>query len=152
MKYEMAADSLKGQNEILKKKTNDLIEKISKVRKDLNEYVGNGQKITEENLNGLKMGAGVPTMFLFDHNQKPKPYLAAIKSEIIHLKTFIDLTYGSGKSKLLDISDGLKVIENEELKSTWEKMYFYQVPLDYIYRNLDQLILDIKMTEGTCIK
>ena len=72
--------------------------------------------------------------------------------EFWHLKTFIDLTYGSGKSKLLDISDGLKVIENEELKSTWEKMYFYQVPLDYIYRNLDQLILDIKMTEGTCIK
>ncbi len=152
MKYEMAADSLKGQNEILKEKTNNLIEKISKVRKDLNEYVGNGQKITEENLNGLKVGAGVPTMFLFDDNQKPKPYLAAIKSEIKNLKNFIDLTYGTGKSKLLNTSDGLKVIENEELKSTWEKIYFYQVPLDYIYRNLDQLILDIKMTEGACIK
>ncbi len=152
MKYEMAADSLKGKNEILKEKTNLLIEKISKVRKDLNEYVGNGQKITEENLNGFKVGAGVPTMFLFDDNQKPKPYLAAIKSEIDALKNFINSTYGIGKSKLLNTSDGLKVIENKELKSTWEKIYFYQVPLDYIYRNLDQLILDIKMTEGTCIK
>ena len=152
IKYEMAADSLKSQNKILMEKTNVLIEKISKVRKDLNEYLGNGQKISEENLNGLKVGAGAPTMFLFDDNQEPKPYLSAIKSEIMNFKNFIDLTYGFGKSKLLNTSEGLKVIENEEIKSTWEKIYFYQVPLDYIYRNFDQLVLNIKITEGTCIK
>ena len=152
LKYKIAADSLKGQNEILKEKTNLLIEKISKVRKDLNEYVSNGQKITEENLNGFKVGAGPSTMFLFDDNQKPKPYLSEIKSEIVNLKKFIDLTYGNGKTKLLNTSNGLKMVDNDEVMTTWEKINFHLVPLDYIYRNFDQLILDIKITEANCIK
>lgn len=152
IKYKMAADSLKVQNEILKEKTSLLIEKISKVREDLNEYISNGEKITEENINGFKVGAGLPTMYLFDDNQKPKPYLSEIKSDIIKLKKFIDSVYGNEKTELLNTSDGLKVVGDEEVMTIWEKIYFYQVPLDYIYRNLDQLILDIKITEGNCIK
>ncbi len=152
LKYETAVDSLKAKNEVLKKKTNILIGNIAKVRADLNKYISNGQAITEENLNAMKIGAGLSTMYLFDDNQKPKPYLSAIKSEIDALKNFIDSTYGIGKSKLLNTSDGVKVIENEEVKSIWEKIYFYQVPLEYIYRNFDQLILDIRITEANCIK
>jgi len=152
LKYETAVDSLKAKNEVLKEKTNLLIGNISKVRAELNKYISNGQANSEEDLNTMKIGAGPSTMYLFDDHQKPKPYLSAIKSEIDALKNFIDSTYGAGKSKLLNTSDGLKTIENEEVKSTWEKIYFYQVPLEYIYRNFDQLILDIRVTEANCIK
>ncbi len=152
LKYKIAADSLKGQNEILKVKTNDLIEKISKVREDLNKYVSNGQKVSEENLNGFKIGAGLPTMYFFDDNQKPKSYLSEIKNEIVNLKKFIGSIYGNEKTELLNTSDGIKGCGGDEEITTWEKIYFYQVPLDYIYRNLDQLIIDIKITESNCIK
>jgi len=152
IKYKIAADSLKGQNEILKEKTNQVIEKISKVREDLNEYISNGEEIKEENINGAKVGGGLPTMYLFDDNQKPKPYLSEIKSEIIQLKKFIGSIYGNEKIELLNTSDGLKIVGDEEEMTTWEKIYFYQVPLDYVYRNLDQLILNIRITEGNCIK
>ncbi len=56
------------------------------------------------------------------------------------------------KIELLNTSNGLKGCGDDEETTTWEKIYFYQVPLDYIYRNLDQLILNIRITESNCLK
>ena len=150
--YNSSADSIKSQNEILKSKTELIISKITKLRNDLTYYVSNDKKIDEEELVGYIVNSGKPTMYLFNNNLEPKPYLTEIKTSIEELKKHIDSVYGKDKSVLLNTSNRKKYDKDEAESVSWEHAYFCFVPLDYIYKNFDQLILNIRITEGNCIK
>ena len=145
-------DSTRNENTILCTKVDSLTKKILNLKMDLINYLSDGQKISEEDLLTMNLNSGPPTMYLFNHKGIPKPYLSEIKTDIVKLKSFIDSKYGNDKGKLLSTSNVLKCDGSRDIKVIWEHAYFYQVPLDYIFRNFDQLILDIKVTEASCIK
>ena len=152
LKYNLASDSVKMENEVLKSKTDSLVNKIVKLRLDLNEYLSDGRGVlTEEDL--MSINTIGSTIYFFNDRNEPKPYLSEIKTGIIQLRKFIDSTYGKGKSELLDTSNKMKCYGYKNYYPVkWEHAYFYDVLLDFLYRNFDQLILDIRITEANCIK
>lgn len=152
-KYSLADDSIQTDNGILKEKTAALIDNIVQLKKDLLMYLTNGEKLSEEEYLSFKpFYSGPPTMYLFNDRGVPKPYLSEIKTGMIELKKFIDSKYGKEKSELLSTSNRLKCNGSRDINVIWEHAYFYHVPLDYVFRNFDQLLLNIRITEASCIK
>ncbi len=150
--YNSSPVSINAQNVLLKSKIDLIISKITKLRKDLTLYISNDKKITEEELVAHVVYTGKSTMYLFNDKLEPKPYLTEIKTSIEELKKYIDSVYGKDKSLLLNTSDREKYDKIEAESVSWEHAYFGFVPLDYIYKNFDQLVLNIRITEGNCIK
>lgn len=151
-KYKIAADSVKEENNILHNKVDLVVSKIMKLREELNLFVFEGEKIEEEDVLMIQVSSLSPTMYLFNDKNEAIPNLLEIKTSIIELKKYIDLSYGKNMSELLNTSNRMKCDGEKDVNVIWEHAYFYHVPLDNIYRNFDQLILDIRITESSCIQ
>ena len=153
------SDSIRLKNEQLKSEVVKIITKIDSTKLGLYSYLSDGQNISEKQL--LKENAGNmdrPSMYFFKGlNMNPnqdlvKPHLLSLKNDLEKFKKFIDENYSKSASSVLNLGDDFREYKSGLKKVSWEFLYFEGVPFEVVVRNFDQLVLDVRIIEASCIK
>lgn len=145
--YSQLDDSLRVKFEFQKKVTN-LCSEIEKLKTSFAGQVG-AEKISESELirdYGSNYSASMDV--LFDENGKAKPELKAIKSDLEELVNFIKTSFDFDSISILDTRDVYKFGDSTLGKVTWEEYNFSHLTLAMTLRNLNHLLLNIRIVES----
>jgi len=156
-KYQVSiSDSV---NENLKNRVNEIIKDVEKTRSGLYTYLSDGKKFSEKELIEAYYGNyQLPGMYFFQElngnveDDKLKPHLLNLKKQLIDFKRFIELNYSKKQSDILNLNDDFRTYKSGIKKVSWEYLNFHATPMEVIVRNFDQLVLDIRIIEASCIK
>ncbi len=157
--YLQTSDSIKLKNDQLKSEVENIINKIDSIKLGLYSYLSDGQKMSEKQL--LKNYAGNmdgPSMYFFQGvNMNPdqdlvKPHLVNLKNDLKKFKKFIEENYSKSSSSILNLGDDYREFKSGIKKVHWEFLYFEGAPFEVVVRNFDQLVLDVRIIEASCIK
>jgi len=151
-------DTIGSQSSILKSNAKSAISKIDAVKKGLFTHLSNGKNLTEVKLlkeyyNNIQ---SMNNYFFKDYtstpeNDQPKEVLVNLKKELKNFKSFIDQTYSPSKSEILNLNDQIRTFDGRKVKTDWEHIYFSATPFETIVRNLNQLEIDIRLIEASCL-
>ncbi len=156
-KYQVSsADSV---NTKLKGQVDEIIKDVEETRNGLYAYLSDGKKFSEKELIEEYYGNyQLPGMYFFQElngevkDDKLKPHLLKLKNQLVEFKKFIDLNYSSKQSDILNLKDGIREYKSGIKKVSWEYLNFHVTPFEVIVRNFDQLVLDIRIIEASCIE
>ncbi len=153
------SDSIKLKNDLLKSEVVKIINKIDSTKLGLYSYLSDGHKISEKEL--LKNYAGNmdgPSMYFFQgvnmntEQDLVKPHLVNLKNDLKKFKKFIEENYSKSSSSILNLGDDFREFKSGIKKVAWEFLYFDGVPFEVVVRNFDQLVLDVRIVEASCVK
>ncbi len=154
-----SSDSIRLKNKQLKREVVKIINKIDSTKLGLYSYLSDGLKIAEKQLIKENYGNMDRTsMYFFQGvNMNPeqdlvKPHLVSLKNDLKKFKKFIDENYSKSASTILNLGDDFREYKSGLKKVPWEFLYFDGVPFEVVVRNFDQLVLDIRIIEASCIK
>ena len=139
---------------ILHQKSNELCDKIEKLKLDMiNVFDGREDKnIDYSTLFSPSLTGHVrSTKFLFDDNNQPKAYLLELRKDVDNFNTFIKENFKINSFGML-ITNSSFEMDGDGTPVKWEVFNFYKVPFDVVLRNLTQLQLDIRIAETTSLK
>ncbi len=157
--YLQTSDSIKLKNEQLKSEVENIINKIDSTKLGLYSYLSDGKKMSEKQL--LKDNYGnidrTSLYFFQGVNMNPdqdlvKPHLVNLKNDLKKFKKFIDENYSKSESAILNLGDDFREFKSGIKKVHWEFLYFEGAPFEVVVRNFDQLVLDVRIIEASCIK
>jgi hypothetical protein len=145
-------------NEELKEKVLAIISKIEATKKGLYIHLSEGESISEEKLlkeyyNNIQ---SINNYFFKEYtskpeNDQPKEVLTTLKKGLIDFKKYIDKTYSKSHSEILNLDNQNRTFDGKSVKTDWEHVYFSVTPFETIVRNLNQLEIDIRLIEASCI-
>ena len=156
-KYQVSiADSM---NKNLKNRVDEIIKDVEETRNGLYAYLSDGKKFSEKELIEEYYGNyQLPGMYFFKElngevkDDKLKSHLLKLKNQLIDFKKFIDINYSTKQSDVLNLKDDFREYKSGIKKVSWEYLNFHATPFEVIVRNFDQLILDVRIIEASCIK
>ena len=156
-KYQVSsADSV---NKNLKGQVDEIIKDVEETRNGLYVYLSDGKKFSEKELIEEYYGNyQLPGMYFFQElngevkDDKLKSHLLKLKNQLVDFKKFIDLNYSNKQSNILNLKDDFREYKSGTKKVSWEYLNFHATPFEVIVRNFDQLVLDIRIIEASCIK
>lgn len=156
-KYQVSiADSA---NSNLKNRVDEIIKDVEETRNGLYAYLSDGKKFSEKELIEEYYGNyQLPGMYFFQElngevkEDKLKSNLLKLKNQLVDFKKFIDINYSTEQSDVLNLKDDFREYKSGTKKVSWEYLNFHATPFEVIVRNFDQLVLDIRIIEASCIK
>lgn len=153
------SDSNRIANNELKVRVEDVLKVIAATKKGLFDFVVYDLKKSEKQL--LKENIGniesVDLHFFQSgntdiHEEKVNPNLKKLKEELLKFKQFIADHYSKSASDILDL-EAVKMTRDEYTNAIeWEYRNFNVVPFEIAVRNLNQLSLNIRLIEASCIR
>lgn len=154
-----ASDSSQMANHTLKTKVEEVLTVIEMTKKGLFEAVNYDNEKSEKIV--LKKNIGniesVDLHFFQSgntdiHEEKVNPNLKKLKEELLKFKQFIADHYSKSASDILDL-EAVKMTRDEYTNTIeWEYRNFNVVPFEVAVRNLNQLSLNIRLIEASCIR
>jgi hypothetical protein len=149
--YKLLNDSTQIAEKELQLKTNELCQKIELIKSSLfNQLVEKG--ISESQIirhEGNNYSAA--EIVLYSNNGKPSIELKKLKSEVNDYKSFITANFKLDNISILNTQD-LDLYGDPALgKISWEENNFSHLSLAMTLRNLNQLLLNIRIVEATQI-
>ena len=158
-KYEQGnTDSVRVKNEALKLEVDAIIQRIQEVKKGFYAYLTEGEKLSETELSKRFNGDfdGVAAYFFKQTNMNPeedqlKSHLPNLKLALKEFKAFVSKNYSNDAASILDLEGGSRLYKTGVKNVSWEYLYFNAVPFEIADRNLNQLLLDIRIIESQCI-
>jgi hypothetical protein len=151
LEYAASNDSTQIAEKQLQLKTNELCQKIELIKSSLfNQLVEKG--ISESQIirhEGNNYSAA--EIVLYSNNGKPSIELKKLKSEVNDYKSFITANFKLDNISILNTQD-LDLYGDPALgKISWEENNFSHLSLAMTLRNLNQLLLNIRIVEATQI-
>ena len=149
-------DSTKSQKDYaeLKKSCDALCNRIDSAKNLIIDFASLGwdPKPTYETLLSDYSGNyDLPKDILFTNMDKPKAVMTGIKSDIQKLNILLKEKFHKEDLSLLDIRDVDTYGNLEEGKTSWENSKFCRVPFELVMINFNQLELDVRMAESSCL-
>ena len=157
LKYaSLSTDSTKSQADLseLKNSCNSLCSKIEAAKKQIIDFASFGQNPKPNLEMLLSENAGnfnLPMSFLFTNNDQPKPIMKALKSDVKILNILLKEKFHKENLLLLNISDIDRYGNPKEGKISWENAKFCRVPFELVLINFNQLELDVRLMEASCL-
>lgn len=156
-KYQVSSTDSVNIN--LKNQVDEIIKNVEETRNGLYVYLSDGKKFFEKELIEEYYGNyQLPGMYFFQElngevkDDKLKPHLLKLKIQLVDFKKFIDINYSTEQSDILNLKDDFRDYKSGIKKVSWEYLNFHATPFEVIVRNFDQLVLDIRIIEASCIK
>ena len=156
-KYQVSSTDSVNIN--LKNQVDEIIKDVEETRNGLYAYLSDGKKFSEKELIEEYYGNyQLPGMYFFQElngevkDDKLKSHLLKLKNQLVDFKKFIDINYSTEQSDVLNLKDDFREYKSGTKKVPWEYLNFHATPLEVIVRNFDQLVLDIRIIEASCIK
>ncbi len=156
-KYQVSSPDSANKN--LKNRVDEIIKDVEETRNGLYAYLSDGKKFSEKELIEEYYGNyQLPGMYFFQElngevkEDKLKSHLLKLKKQLIDFKKFIDINYSTKQSDVLNLKDDFREYKSGTKKVSWEYLNFHATPFEVIVRNFDQLVLDIRIIEASCIK
>lgn len=148
-----ATDSISPRQKELQVKANSICSKIDQLKAGLIQFSSHGKKGLPESqiIRNYGTSLNFATAFLFDQDGKAKPDLMAIKKELIEFNAFVEKQFSKKPSVLLDLNDVFRFGEKDQEVISWEHNNFDHLSVAVTIRNFNQLILNIRLVEATCI-
>ena len=151
-------DSVQVKNEVLKREVDAIINKIKGVKKGFYTYLSEGENVSEKELSKRFTGDfdGVADYFFKQTKMNPeedklKSHLPNLKLELKKFKEFVSRNYSKDVASILDIEGGSRLYKTGVKNVSWEYLYFNAVPFEVADRNLNQLLLEVRIIEAQCI-
>ena len=152
-------DSNQIVNSTLKNRVEKVVNLIEATKRELFICATYGTKKSEKQV--LKDNIGnfeVVNLYFFKSENgaidgaKPKPHLLKLKEELMQFKQFVEEKYTKSTSEILNLGEGKKKYHEDFRVVTWEFLYFNAVPFEVAVRNLNQLLLNVRLIEASCIR
>lgn len=152
-KLAYSTDTLTSDMKLLQEKANALCAKIEDIKTRLIQHSSHGEiGLTEAQIiRSYGSSLNFAHDFLFDNQGKPKPDLIQLKNDLAEFNKVVDTKFPENQKSLLDLQNVYKYGEKEQGKITWEENNFSHLSIAVTLRNLNQLILNIRLIEMTCL-
>jgi hypothetical protein len=150
----LSGDSTRSQPDLLQlRKTCDALCVKIKAAKDsvISSASPGGHPTLEILLAAQAHNYDIPLHVLFTNTDEPKELIKGIRSDVQKLNTLLKEKFQKGNSDLLDISDVDSYDDSGPQKITWEKSKFCRVPFELVLLNFNQLELDVRTREASCL-
>ena len=151
-------DSIQVKNEALKREVEAVINNVNGVKNGFFTYMSEGKKIAELELCKRFDGDfhGVAAYFFKQTNMNPeedtlKSHLPNLKTALEKFEEFIRSNYTKDVASILNLEGGRRLYKTGVKNVSWEYLYFNAVPFEVAVRNLNQLQLEIRIIESSCI-
>jgi len=146
----MESDSVQTQTEI-RLESKKVIDVILKIKLDLLKGFSNQINPIEDDIAyHLFEHNDFTTHFFFnEENDNPQPLTLELKSTLNKFIAFVGKKHKVNTS-ILSTEDVYKGNDKKLGKVSWEKAYFYRVPIQFALRNLNQILVDVKIIEASC--
>ncbi len=142
----------------LKQKTEKVLNNISEVRNSLYKYLGEGKSVNEEELlMGYRNDYLSCHQFFFKSYTRnpekdlPKEILIHLKKELKTYQSYVNQYFKISSKSILNLDNQNRTFDGKSVKTDWEHIYFSVTPFETIVRNLNQLEIDIRLIEASCI-
>lgn len=147
-----AQDTLGSDIKLLQEKANLLCAKIEMLKVGLMNHSAHGEEGLSESQLIRNYGSSLNFAheYLFDNKGKAKKDLAQIKLDLADFNEFVETTFKQNPSALLSLEDVYKFGEKDQAKITWEENNFGNLSIATTLRNLNQLMLNIRLIEAAC--
>jgi len=152
-------DSLHVKNEVLRREVGIIIGTINEVKNGFYASVSDGQKMSELELCERFNGDFDKVANYFFKQTKMNPEEDKLKSHLPNLKValgkfkeFVGSNYTKNVASILDLAGGRRLYKTGLKQVSWEYLYFNAVPFEVAVRNLNQLQLEIRIIESSCIQ
>jgi hypothetical protein len=151
LSQQKVSDSLNANQLLLKEKSSALCTKIEELKTGIIKVLssdGNGMDEKE----AIRLFAGNmdnPKSYLFDTEGNAKTDLTSIKNDLSLLKEFVNENFKDDCMILSTANIHRSDYKNQDM--LWEEFYFKDLPMENIIRNLNQLLLNIRIVEAAHI-
>lgn len=143
----------------LNRKTENVLKKIEEVRKGLYNYLGDGKKMSEDQLLiEYKNDYLSSHQYFFKSYTRrpekdiPKETLIQLKEELKVYQEYVLKNFSISTKDLLRLTDQTRSYDGRNVKTDWEHIYFSVTPFETIVRNLNQIEIAIRLIEMSCRK
>jgi hypothetical protein len=142
----------------LEQKTEKVLNNISEVRNSLYKYLGEDKSVNEEELlMDYRNDYLSCHQFFFKsytrnpENDLPKEILIQLKKELKTYQSYVNQNFKISSKLILNLDNQNRTFDGKSVKTDWEHVYFSVTPFETIVRNLNQLEIDIRLIEASCI-
>ncbi len=146
-------DSISPRRKELQVKANSICSRIDQLKAGLIQFSSHGEQGLSEPqiIRNYGTSLNFATAFLFEQDGKAKPDLMAIKKELVEFNAFVEKQFSKNPSVLLDLNDVFRFGEKDQEVISWEQNNFDHLSVAVTLRNFNQLVLNIRLVEATCI-